>query len=164
MNLIPGKYVSIKFREKFGEFLSFNFLNCNLNWVEISVWSHTNFNGVIATLFCTYPDSTASITCARFCSDIFLIELHQTKFSMEFEWKLVCEISPRTMTCGWNQWGFVSISGVACDLLPSKPGTMEIGCLVAGRHCQCKIHVLQRNMFWGRFQWKMTMLSIASGI
>ena len=46
------------------------FFHPNSNWMDISFCSHPSCSEVIAMKFCTWHDSPAIMTCAKFCSNI----------------------------------------------------------------------------------------------
>ena len=73
--------------------------NCNLNLMEISFCSHLSFRYMIAIKFCTCRNSTAVMTCAKFCSDKIPyngVSYIKTNFpsNLNYDRKIIHEMGP----------------------------------------------------------------------
>ena len=106
INLISVKCFKLSdahIRWEVGPGLLTNF-NHNSNSVDILFCCNFIFGHDIAINFCTCHDSTAVVSCAKFCGD-FLVSLlefgwEKNEIPSEYElwWKIVCEMRPSAIT------------------------------------------------------------------
>ena len=77
--------VSILFKQ-FWDPCHARFFHHNQNLMDISACSHPNLNQGIATKFCTWHDSIAVVSCAKFCSYHATMDLITTKWNFYRIW------------------------------------------------------------------------------